>query len=92
MKSELTERLMNHLDKMQECNIRISDINNLIEKNGYTKKYVDLLVDFNVIKTKIKFQIEDTQRGLEIINKSIEHRFELTEESVKDIAEVLRES
>ena len=63
MRNELTKKLMSHLDKMQECNMRISDINNLIEKNGYTKKYVDLLVDFNVIKTKIQFQIEDTQRG-----------------------------
>ena len=64
MRNELTKKLMSHLDKMQECNMRISDINNLIEKNGYTKKYVDLLVDFNVIKTKIQFQIEDSQRGL----------------------------
>ena len=74
MRSELTKKLMNHLDKMQECDARILDINNLIEENGYKKKYVDLLVDFNVIKTKIQFQIEDTQRGLEIINKSIEYR------------------
>ena len=74
MRNELTKKLMSHLDKMQECNMRISDINNLIEKNGYTKKYVDLLVDFNVIKTKIQFQIEDTQRGLEIIQRSIDYQ------------------
>ena len=74
MKNELTKRLMNYLDKMQECNMKISDINNLIEKNGYTKKYVDLLVDFNVIKTKIQFQIEDTQRGLEIMQRSIDYQ------------------
>ena len=74
MKNELTKRLMNYLDKMQECNMKISDINNLIEKNGYTKKYVDLLVDFNVIKTKIQFQIEDTQRGIEIMQRSIDYQ------------------
>ena len=74
MKNELTKRLMNHLDNMQECNMKISDINNLIEKNGYTKKYVDLLVDFNVIKTKIQFQIEDTQRGIEIMQRSIDYQ------------------
>ena len=74
MRNELTKKLMSHLDKMQECNMRISDINNLIEKNGYTKKYVDLLVDFNVIKTKIQFQIEDTQRGLEIMQRSIDYQ------------------
>ena len=74
MRNELTKKLMSHLDKMQECNMRISDLNNLIEKNGYTKKYVDLLVDFNVIKTKIQFQIEDTQRGLEIMQRSIDYQ------------------
>lgn len=74
MKNELTKKLMNHLDKMQECDARILDINDLIKENGYKKEYVDLLVDFNVIKTKIQFQIEDTQRGLEIIQRSIDYQ------------------
>ena len=74
MKNELTKKLMNHLDKMQECDARILDINDLIKENGYKKEYVDLLVDFNVIKTKIQFQIEDTQRGLEIMQRSIDHQ------------------
>ena len=74
MRNELTKKLMNHLDKMQECDARILDINDLIKENGYKKEYVDLLVDFNVIKTKIQFQIEDTQRGLEIIQRSIDYQ------------------
>jgi|TARA_R100000482_G_scaffold40874_1_gene14170 hypothetical protein len=74
MKNELTKKLMNHLDKMQECDARILDINDLIKENGYKKEYVDLLVDFNVIKTKIQFQIEDTQRGLEIMKRSIDYQ------------------
>ena len=74
MKNELTKKLMNHLDKMQECDARILDINDLNKENGYKKEYVDLLVDFNVIKTKIQFQIEDTQRGLEIIQRSIDYQ------------------
>jgi len=74
MKNELTKKLMNHLDKMQECDARILDINDLIKENGYKKEYVDLLVDFNVIKTKIQFQIEDTQRGLEIMQRSIDYQ------------------
>ena len=74
MKNELTKKLMSHLDKVQECDMRILDINNLIKENGYKKEYVDLLVDFNVIKTKIQFQIEDTQRGLEIMQRSIDYQ------------------
>ncbi len=65
---------MEHLDKMQQCKDRILDINNLIKENGYKKEYVDLLVDFNVIKTKIEFQIEDTQEGIEIMHRSIAYQ------------------
>tara|TARA_Y100001938_G_C7964146_1_gene365913 strand:+ start:440 stop:694 length:255 start_codon:yes stop_codon:yes gene_type:complete len=74
MLNELNKKLMEHLDKMQQCKDRILDINNLIKENGYKKEYVDLLVDFNVIKTKIEFQIEDTQEGIEIMHRSIAYQ------------------
>tara|TARA_R110002012_G_scaffold139998_1_gene297459 strand:+ start:943 stop:1197 length:255 start_codon:yes stop_codon:yes gene_type:complete len=84
MKNELNKKLMEHLDKMQECKEKILDINNLIKENGYKKEYVDLLVDFNIIKTKIQFQIEETQRGLEIMHRSIAYQKNKTNNNLKN--------
>ena len=74
MKNELTLKLDTLLDEVARCNSNILEVKNNIKEYGYTDNLVDLLVDFNVIKTKLNIQIKDVQRGLEIVHKSIDYQ------------------
>ena len=73
MKNELIKMLNDKNDDFDRCEANIKEVNNIIKEIGYTKTLVDMLVDFNVIMTKLQHQIKQIQEDLEIIQKSIDY-------------------